>query len=107
MRCLIEFKKVPIIAFTLFVIFYSPLIAAPAQNPPPPQAQGKGENEENVAGPNNAYEYNLYDRQQNKRDQQQRQQYYYQSQDQQNGNQQPQYQRKRAERTQYFNPLDE
>jgi hypothetical protein len=80
----------------------------PAPNePPPPKDEEQGE----IAGPENAYDYNLYDREQNRRDQQQRQQYfYYQSQDQnQNQNQNaPQYTRKKQPlRSQYFDPRNE
>lgn len=70
------------------------------ENPP----QEKDETE--VAGPENRYEYTLYDRQQNRKDQEQRQQYYYQQSQDQN-NSQPQYNRQPAPRSQYFNPRDE
>lgn len=69
------------------------------------EEEEKKSNEE-VAGPENRYEYNLYDRQQNRLDESQRQQYYYyQSDDSQNSS--PQYNRQSQDRFKYFNPSNE
>lgn len=72
--------------------------------------------DENVADrDSNRFEYNLYDRQQNRLDQQERtdrlqqqQQYYYQQNSGRNNNDtQTQYRRSKPQRSQYFNPIDE
>lgn len=87
---------------------------APNEPPPPkPEEQEQGE----VAGPVNAYEYNLYDRMENRQDQERRreqQQYYYQSQNPtQNQNQYqnqnaPQFTRKKQPlHSQYFDTRNE
>lgn len=83
------------------------------QGEPPVGQVPQEEKEGEIAGPSNQYDYNLYDRMQNKRDQQERQQYYYyQSQDQNSyapySNQpSPQYGRKKPLHSQYFDPTHE
>lgn len=92
----------------------------PNTNELPPQKNGTQQNsqdEENIADRrSNEFDYNLYDRQQNRFDQQnrteqlqqQQQQYFYQQPaGSNNSNGGTQYNRTRAPKSQYFNPVDE
>lgn len=83
---------------------------SPGGYPPPDASQQKpSDKEDDIADRSNRYEYNLYDRQQNRidenrRDQQLQQQYYYQQSAGQNDTG-TQYNRTKATPSQFFNPI--
>lgn len=95
-----------------FTQVYGAYPADPNQPPPLPQEEDQQNPQGEIAGPENAFDYNLYDRMQNRQDQEQRQQYFYYQNQQQNQYQQPQnapqYSRKRQPmHNQYFDPRNE
>lgn len=105
----------PFILASLLSFSFTHLYAIyPVSNDEPlPQEEEKKLPQDEIAETENAYEYNLYDRQQDKRNQQQRQQYfYYQNQNQNQGQSQnqnaPQYTRKKQPlHSQYFDSRNE
>lgn len=94
-------------------LYYYPPSAPQTKPQGEPQKEDKQEEGDIAQGRSNEFEYNLYDRQQNRRDQNQRQQqqyYYQQSGGNGNGNQNNGTQMRRVKKapsTQYFNPRDE
>lgn len=99
---------------SLLCLSFIPLYGANSSSNQPPQPTNEDQKNNNgeIAGPENALDYNLYDRMQNKQEQQQRQQYFYYQNQQQNQYQKqqnaPQYTRKRQPmHNQYFDPRNE
>lgn len=107
-------------ASLLCLSFTQPNVAYNPNTNEPPQAQQEEQKKDQgeIAGPENAMDYNLYDRMQNRQDQQQRQQYFYyqnqqnqgqyQNQNQNQNQNAPQYTRKKQPlHSQYFDPRNE
>lgn len=100
----------------LFILTSSFSFASPSQRPAPQTEEEQKKAQEakssDEVAESNAFEYNLYDRMENKRDQQQREQYYYyQNDDGSNSapqyNRQQQHQHNREDRSLYFDVRNE
>lgn len=105
--CLLAEEQLQKIESNPSLYYYPP--TPPEPYPQAPKNKEKPSEEGEIAQRSNEFEYNLYDRQQNRIEQNQRQQqqYYYQ---QNNGNgngQNAQFRRTKKTQHQYFNPRDE